>query len=94
MIQRGIHKVTLDTPPIISTILATEMKAGQYGEIVASVDHSNEGRIIGRSWTSLYSQDPEACFFALDNPRSTWTKPTFSIRLLEPGEIIHVVVGK
>lgn len=89
MATRDIHKVELNVPETVSVIPAMQMKRGQYAKI-ADFANGQEGRIIGRTWAS--GPDEER-FFALDNPKSTWHDPDFSVRVLRPGEIITIVVG-
>ncbi len=93
MALRDKHTIEMNQTPAV-VVHCSEMKPGDYAEIIDSPGANNTGRIIGRVWcsnaprNSLYER-----FFALDNPGSTWSDPSFTVRILQPGETVTLTIG-
>lgn len=96
MATQNIHEVSLHDPVPEEGIPASEMRPGQYAEILDN-DNYNAGRIVGRIWSGSSgssNSDYKQRFFAIDNPKSTWSDLRAQVRILRPGEIIHITVGE
>lgn len=96
MADRDRHKVIIDDREF-NTRLASDMDIGTYGIIIDDGKPGscvNAGRIIGRHWSSNCNKKRTAELFALDNPGSTWSNPSFTVRVLQPGEEITLRIGE